>query len=385
MPLADAMRAFVRQESASGIILMATMVLALAVANSPAAGWYERVLAAHVAVGVGTFAIDLSVLHWINDGLMAVFFLLVALEIKREMRGGELSRPAQVLLPATAAVGGMAVPALVYLAVVGFDPALARGWAIPSATDIAFSLGVLALLGTRVPAALKVFLAALAIIDDLGAIVVIALFYAGAPSWPALGAAALLAAILLGLNRMGVRALWPYLTIGLALWVCMEHSGVHATIAGVVLGLTIPADGDHSPLQRLEHALLPWVAFGIMPLFALANAGLSFAGLGMGLLVDPVFLGIALGLFLGKQIGVAGFAWGAIRLGVATLPDGVTWRHLYGVALLTGIGFTMSLFIGSLAFPEGTAVAETRAGVLAGSLAAALAGFVVLARARRPG
>ncbi|MBC7950733.1 MAG: Na+/H+ antiporter NhaA [Rhodospirillaceae bacterium] len=363
---------FLALESAGGILLVGMMVVALAVVNSPLGPLYDAVLNWHLG--------PLSLLHWINDGLMAVFFLLVALEIKREMLDGELSSRAQIMLPAVAAVGGMMVPALVYLGVNGANPEGWRGWAIPSATDIAFSLGVLSVLGKRVPMSLRVFLTALAIIDDLGAILIIAFFYSGAlsPLYLAGGAAA--AVVLAILNRAGVVRLLPYLLVGAVLWVCMLKSGIHATIAGVVLGLAIPLPALH----RLEHGLHPWVAFLILPLFALANSGLSFQGLGLDAVRNPVFLGIAAGLFVGKQIGVFGFSWALIRLGWGRLPEGAGWRSFYGVSVLTGIGFTMSLFIGGLAFPDGGAMVETRFGVLVGSLLSALVGYALLARRPLP-
>lgn len=372
--LAQAMRAFLAMESASGILLIAMMAVALAVVNSPLAPFYDSALSFHV--------LGLSLLHWINDGLMAVFFLLVALEIKREMLEGELSQLGQVLLPALGALGGMAVPAAIYVAF-NADSDFVRGWAIPSATDIAFSLGVLALLGRSVPASLRVFLAALAIIDDLGAILIIAFFYSSQLSLGFLAGALGAVALLLLLNRLRVRALAPYLLVGAVLWVCMLKSGVHATVAGVLLGLFIPLrggeEGAAAPLRRLEHALHPWVAFLILPVFALANSGLSLSGMGLGALADPVFLGVALGLFLGKQLGVFACGWAAIRAGWARLPDGAGWAQFYGTSILTGIGFTMSLFISGLAFPEGGAVEATRLGVLLGSLVSAVTGYVVLA------
>lgn len=372
--LAQAAAKFLALESAGGILLVGMMALALAVVNSPLGPVYETALNWHF--GLPALGLDLSLLHWINDGLMAVFFLLVALEIKREMLEGELSSPAQVMLPAVAAVGGMLVPTLIYLVVNGGNPEGWRGWAIPSATDIAFSLGVLSVLGRRVPMSLRVFLTALAIIDDLGAILIIAFFYSStlSPLFLAGGAAAALA--LVALNRAGVLRLAPYMVVGAVLWVCMLKSGIHATIAGVVLGLAIPLPA----LNRLEHGLHPWVAFLILPLFAFANSGLSFQGISLATLADPVFLGIALGLFVGKQIGVFGFTWALIRLGLGRLPEGADWRTLYGVSVLTGIGFTMSLFIGGLAFPDGGSVVETRFGVLIGSLLSAGIGYALLVR-----
>ncbi|MBF0324804.1 Na+/H+ antiporter NhaA [Magnetospirillum moscoviense] len=372
-PLLSAIQRFLALESASGMVLVAMMVLALGLANSPWADAYQTALDAKLG--------PLSVLHWINDGLMAVFFLLVAMEIKREFVAGELSQPGQLALPALAALGGMAVPAAIYVALDWNDPAHLSGWAIPTATDIAFSLGVLALLGSRVPLALKVFLTALAIIDDLGAILVIALFYSGGLNLPALAAAAAATLILVGLNRAGIGRTWPYLLVGLALWASLMPSGLHATIGGVILGLTIPLkDGQ----AELEHSLHPWVAFLILPIFALANAGIGLNSVGISILSDPVFLGIAAGLFLGKQAGVFGASWAAIRLGLAPMPQGADWRSLYGVAVLTGIGFTMSLFIGGLAFPDGDAIVATRLGVIVGSLASALAGLAILSMPRPP-
>lgn len=384
--LAAAMRAFLAMESAGGILLVLMMVVALAVVNSPLGGWYDHVLHWHVALSLGVVTLDLSLLHWINDGLMAVFFLLVALEIKREMLEGELSHWGQILLPAMGAVGGMVVPALVFLTFNSGGTA-ARGWAIPSATDIAFSLGVLSLLGRAVPSSLRVFLTALAIIDDLGAIVIIALFYSGSLSAGFLAGAAAAIVVLAVLNRLGMRALLPYLAVGLVLWVCMLQSGIHATVAGVVLGLFIPLRGgqdeaEHTPLRRLEHGLHPWVAFLILPIFALANSGLSFAGIGAGAFADPVFLGVALGLFVGKQVGVFASAFVVIRLGWAHRPEGAGWGQLYGTCVLTGIGFTMSLFIAGLAFPEGGDMAATRLGVLLGSLVSAVVGYLLVSLTR---
>lgn len=375
-----ALHSFLRLESAGGIILVATMVLALLLVNSPLSGWYQAGLSTHAVIGIGGLVIDKPLLLWINDGLMAVFFLLVALEIKREALEGELSSPQQIMLPAFAAVGGMAVPALIYAGFAWNDPADLRGWAIPSATDIAFSLGVLSLLGRRVPLSLRIFLTALAIIDDLGAILVIAFFYSHDMSWLALGGACVVLGILVMMNWAGVVKLALYLPLGMILWVLVLKSGVHATIAGVLLGLVIPLRGDGAPLRRLEHGLHPWVAFAILPIFAFANSGLSFDGMHLSALLDPVFLGVAAGLFFGKQMGVFAASWLAIKLRLGSLPEGASWRQMYGVCLLTGIGFTMSLFIGGLAFPDGSAMLETKLGVIAGSVASALAGWAVLVR-----
>lgn len=368
-------------EAGGGIVLMAAAAAALFVANSALGPAYFHALEAHIG--------PLSVLHWINDALMALFFLLVGLEIKREMIGGELSTWRRRALPGLAAAGGMIAPALVYLALAGKSALFARGWAIPAATDIAFALGVLALIGSRAPASLKIFLAALAIMDDLGAVVIIALFYSGGLSLPMLGGAAVCIAALVALNRFKVAALWPYLALGLPLWFFVHASGVHATIAGVLLAVFIPLqqpDGDHdedSPLHRLEHALAPWVGFVITPIFGFANAGVSFEGATLAGLLHPVTLGVAAGLFIGKQVGVFLAARIAVALGWASRPQGASWMQLYGVALICGVGFTMSLFIGMLAFPaDAGLIDETKIGVLIGSLASALLGAGVLLMAK---
>ncbi|WP_152045079.1 Na+/H+ antiporter NhaA [Aureimonas psammosilenae] len=372
------LRAFLENSSSGGVVLMAAAALALLVANSPLGAFYADAL--HVYVG------GLSLLHWINDGLMALFFLLVGLEIKREVVDGQLSTWARRVLPGTAALGGMVGPALIYLSFnmgAGGHPS---GWAIPAATDIAFALGVLSLLGPRVPMSLRVFLTALAIIDDLGAVIIIALFYTASIDLTALAGAGLLIAALIALNRFGVMRLAPYLFLGALLWFLVLRSGVHATLAGVVLALTIPLkasparpDDDRSPLHKLEHALQPWVTFLIVPVFGFANAGVSFAGVSPAALADPVTLGVALGLFLGKQFGVFFASAAVIRAGWAELPMHATWRQFYGVALLCGIGFTMSLFIGLLAFPNNPALQdEVKIGVLLGSALSALAGAALL-------
>ncbi|TWA66289.1 sodium/proton antiporter (NhaA family) [Azospirillum baldaniorum] len=371
-------RNFMSNEASGGILLMVAAALALVVANSPLSAAYFDTL--------HTYILGLSIGHWINDGLMAIFFLLVGLEIKREMLDGQLSTWSCRILPGVAAAGGMLVPALVYLAFNAGNPATVNGWAIPAATDIAFALGVLSLLGPRVPVSLKIFLTALAIIDDLGAVIIIALFYTADLSLPALGVAALLLAALIGLNRFGVRSLLPYLVLGAGLWGAVLLSGVHATLAGVTLALTIPlrpasdaAADPHAPLLRLEHAIHPWVAFLIVPVFGFANAGVSFAGMDASILTGSLPLGIALGLFLGKMVGVFGTAWLTIRLGFAGMPAGATTAQLYGVALLCGIGFTMSLFIGALAFPTSPELGDAvKVGVFAGSILSATAGALVL-------
>ncbi|TQI75523.1 NhaA family Na+:H+ antiporter [Bosea sp. AK1] len=378
----SALRDFLHGEAAGGIVLMVVAALALVVANSPAAPLYFGVLKSYV--------LGLSILHWINDALMAVFFLLVGLEIKREMLDGQLSSWSRRVLPGFAALGGMVAPALIYVAFNLGAPESLRGWAIPTATDIAFALGVLSLLGSRVPASLKVFLTALAILDDLGAVIIIAVFYTAGLSGLHLGLAAATLAALIALNRLGVMRLAPYLLLGLALWYFTLKSGVHATLAGVALALTIPLtpspakpDSTVSPLHRLEHGLHPWVAFLVIPVFGFANAGVSFAGLGLSTLAAPVPFGIMLGLFLGKQIGVFGFSWLAIRTGFADLPARASWAQFYGIALLCGIGFTMSLFIGLLAFPDSEALqSQTKIGVIAGSLLSGICGWLLLRLAR---
>ena len=379
------LRGFLDSEAAGGLVLMAAAACALVVANSPLAPAYAGALRSYLG--------PMSLSHWINDGLMAVFFLLVGLEIKREMLDGQLASWSNRALPGVAAAGGMAVPALIYLGFNAGSPETLRGWAIPTATDIAFALGVMSLLGPRVPAALKVFLAALAIIDDLGAVVIIALFYTGEISTPDLGATAGVLAALALMNRGGVRRLWPYLLLGAVLWVLVLRSGVHATIAGVLLAMTIPLrpaparpdDMKHSPLHALEHALQKPVAFLVVPVFGFANAGVSFAGLGPEALAQPLTLGVAFGLLFGKLVGVFGASVLAIRLGLCAMPFRASWSHLLGVALLCGIGFTMSLFIGLLAFADAPHLQEgAKLGILLGSLAAGLLGWLVLRLAPTP-
>jgi len=361
---------------------MAAAVLALFVANSTLAETYFQLL--HAPLG------GLDVLHWINDGLMAVFFLFVGLEIKREFLDGQLSTWANRALPGIAAAGGVVVPGLIYAAVNMDQADTLRGWAVPTATDIAFALGVLSLLGSRVPTSLKVFLATLAIVDDLVAVLVIAVFYTAELNLAALGGAGVATLLLVGLNRLKIVRLAPYLVLGAALWWLVLLSGVHATVAGVVLALTIPLrrskaapDDMTSPLHRLEHGLSPWVAFLIVPVFGFANAGVSFAGMSAGVLLEPVTLGVALALFFGKQVGVFGAAALAIKLRLANLPVAASWAQLYGVALLCGIGFTMSLFIGLLAFPDPALQDEVKVGVLVGSLVSALCGAALLSVAKR--
>ena len=386
---ANQLKEFIDSEAMSALPLLAAALLALALANSPLAGAVQGLL--DIRLGFTWKFIDLEkpVLLWINDGLMAFFFLLVGLEIKREILEGSLSQPSQVALPIAAAIGGMAVPAVLYAAFNWGDPVAMRGWAIPAATDIAFSLGVLAALGSRVPLALKVFLTTLAIVDDLGSILIIAIFYTDHLSALALALAALFIAGLATLNATGVRRLAPYLVLGALLWVSVLKSGVHATLAGVVLALFIPlkrtGDADEAqPSVRLEHALKPWSAWFIMPVFAFANAGLPLGGLSLASLVAPLPLGIVAGLFLGKQIGIMLGAGLLIALRIAAMPAGGSWARLYGVAILGGIGFTMSLFIGTLAFDDPARHAEVRLGVLAASLLSALVGYAALRLTPRP-
>lgn len=371
------LRSFLTTEASGGILLIGAAALALALANSPASAAYFAVL--HSYIG------PVSVLHWINDGLMAVFFFLVGLEIKREFVDGNLSRPADRRLPLVAAVSGMLLPAAIYLSLVGSTSPLARGWAIPAATDIAFALGILALLGKRAPASLKLFLTAVAVIDDVGAVAVIAVGYTQGINWVALGAALLILLLLLGMNTAGERRLWPFLVLSLALWMATYLSGVHATVAGMLAALAIPLtrspgtpDNMQSPLHRLEHSLEPWVAFGILPLFGFANAGVSLSGLGLEALLSPLPLGIAASLFIGKQLGIFASVRVAVALGWGKRPRGATWLQMYGVAMLCGIGFTMSLFIGGLAFDDEALIKSVKVGVLVGSLLSAVTGFALL-------
>lgn len=385
------LRAFMQLETTAGFILVAAAVFAMVIANSPLADLYHYILDdVHFAVGFSgtTGAADLSlsksVLHWINDGLMAIFFFLVGLEIKREFREGELSSRDRALMPFIAALGGMVVPAIIFVLCTWSSPDLARGWAIPAATDIAFTLGVLALLGSRVPMSLKVLVTAIAVIDDLGAIVVIALFYATGLYYPALMLAAAAIAVLFTMNRMRVMRPAAYILVGMVLWVAVLKSGAHATLAGVLTALFIPmrnpANPDKSPVEHLEHILHPWVAFLILPLFGFANAGVPLSGVTWGTLGDPVVLGIILGLFIGKQIGIFGALYAAIRLGIGTLPAGASWIQMYGVSVLCGIGFTMSLFIGGLAYTSAELQVEVRVGVIIGSILSAAAGYAILRR-----
>jgi Na+:H+ antiporter, NhaA family len=380
-----ALREFLKLEASSGILLVIAGMLGMIAANTPLSELYQALLQTPIKLQIGALVLDKTLQIWINDLLMAIFFLLVGLEIKREVVSGELSDRARVALPAIAALGGMIVPAAIYAAFNWHDPVGIRGWAIPSATDIAFALGVLSLFGDRVPVGLKVFLMTLAVLDDLGAIVIIALFYSHDLSLNALLLAASAIMVLFALNRAGVTRIAPYVLVGTALWLFVLKSGVHATLAGVIAALFVPASGSahqpHPPASRLEHSLHPWVAFGILPIFAFANAGVSLAGFSLDKLLEPIPLGIMLGLFVGKQVGVFSFAWLAVKSGLARLPSGVNFAQVYGAAILCGIGFTMSLFIGMLAF-ENTAsdqvIVTDQLGILAGTLLSAVVGSLVL-------
>ena len=387
--LSKPFRWFFKLEAASGVVLLFAAIIALVISNSDLAELYFSTLNKYLFIGINNFGLKLSVLHWINDALMAIFFFFVTLEIKREFLQGELSNIKQALLPIIAAVGGMLVPALFYVFVNLGDSETLNGWAIPSATDIAFSLGVLSLLGKRVPLSLKVFLTALAIIDDLGAIVIIALFYSGDLSIKYLTLMLLAFIVLLLINKFNIKKFLPYLVVGLFLWDFTHNSGIHATIAGVLLAMTIPhrkKEKDFSLLIKIEHAISPYVAFGIMPLFAFANAGVSLEGLSFDSLLDKVPLGIVLGLFLGKQLGVFIFSYISIKLKVAQMPSNTSWYNFYGVGVLTGIGFTMSLFVGNLAFAENMQYMDgVKIGVLTGSLLSTLFGyFLILLTPNKP-
>ncbi len=379
-PAGSRLQQFLALESAGGIVLGGAALLALILANSPLGPLYTRLLDIPLGVQLGALVIKKPLLLWVNDGLMAVFFMLVGLEVKREVAEGGLSDPTIAVLPVIAALGGMIAPALIYTAFNWGNAEALRGWATPTATDIAFALGVLSLLGSRVPASLRLFLLAIAIVDDLGAIVIIAIFYTAELSWTALSCAGVAVAVLAALNLAGIARRAPYILTGVFLWVCVLKSGIHATLAGVVVGMAVPLRTPRaaSPLRSLEHDLHPWVAFGVLPAFAFANAGLRLFGITVADLLDPIELGIAFGLIFGKQIGVAGSIWLAVRCGVGTLPEGADWRQVYGVALLTGIGFTMSLFIGSLAFPDEGYDVDIRIAVLIASLVSAVSGYLLL-------
>ena len=380
--LSSPFRWFFKLEAASGLILLISAIVALIISNSSLSLLYFETLNKYIFIGLNNVGLKLSILHWINDVLMAIFFFFVTLEIKREFIQGELSNIKQAILPIIAAVGGMLIPALIYIYINFDNIETLNGWAIPSATDIAFSLGVLSLLGSRVPISLKVFLTALAIIDDLGAIVIIAFFYSGDLSVFNLSMMLLSFMGLLALNKFGVKKFLPYLIIGFFLWHFTHESGIHATISGVLLACTIPhrkKERDFSLLIKIEHSISPYVAFGIMPLFAFANAGVSFEGISFSSLLMPVPLGIVLGLFIGKQLGVFLFSYVSIKLGFAQMPNNSNWIMLYGVGILTGIGFTMSLFVGNLAFMENTQYIDgVKLGVLSGSLLSTLAGYFLI-------
>ena len=375
-----ALKDFLKQESAGGIFLIVAAALALVVANSPLAPAYFGTLETKLNVSFGSFAIDKSLLLWINDGLMAIFFFLIGLEVKREVITGQLSSWDKASLPLAAAIGGMAIPALIY---VGFNydsPETISGWAIPAATDIAFALGILSLLGPRVPVAMKALLLAIAVIDDIGAITVIALFYTGEINTDMLIGGGIALALLFAVGRMRIASAIPYVLLTIIMWVFVLKSGVHATLAGVTAAMMVPIvarDGSHM-LEKMEHGLHPWVAFVIIPIFGFANAGVTLFGLSPADLLQPVPLGIALGLLIGKQIGIVGFAWIAVKAGIAKLPEGVGWRKIHGLSLLAAIGFTMSLFIGNLAFADPSQIDAVKLGVLSGSLVAAIGGFLLL-------
>jgi NhaA family Na+:H+ antiporter len=373
---------FFKLEAASGLVLLIAAIIALVISNSNFSELYFGTLEQYLFIGINNFGLKLSVHHWINDLLMAIFFFFVTLEIKREFIQGELSNLKKALLPIIGAVGGMVIPALVYVAINFGNTETLNGWAIPSATDIAFSLGILSLLGSRVPISLKIFLTALAIIDDLGAILIIAFFYSGDLNISYLSLILISYIFLLILNKYGVKKFIPYFIIGAFMWYFTYKSGIHATIAGVLLASTIPhrvKDKDYSLLIKLEHAISPYVAFIIMPIFAFANAGVSLEGLSLSSLLLPVPLGILLGLFIGKQVGVMIFSFIAVKLGAAEMPDNASWLTLYGVSVLTGIGFTMSLFVGNLAFAENIQYIDgVKIGVLAGSLLSTVFGYFIL-------
>jgi len=372
---------FIRLETSGGVVLMIAAIFAMIIANTSLSATYDLILSTYIKVGIGNFEIAKPAILWINDGLMAIFFFLVGLEIKREVLAGELSSFDKAILPIMAAIGGMAVPGIIFAIVNWGTPENLIGWAIPTATDIAFALGILALIGSRAPIALKIFLLAIAIIDDLGAIVIIAIFYTSELSINALSISMIGFAAAVALNRLGIQRTAPYLLVGIIMWVFVLKSGVHATLAGVLIAFTIPLKAkneDEALLYKMEHGLHPWVAFLILPVFAFANAGVNFTGIGIDDLRQPLTLGIAVGLFLGKQIGVFLATWIGVKSGIARLPENVSWKHIHGVACLTGVGFTMSLFIGSLAFTTVDVMNAVRLGVVLGSVLSGLFGYVLL-------
>jgi len=372
---------FIKLETSGGVVLMIAAIFAMIIANTPLSANYDLILGTYIRVGIGNFEIAKPAILWINDGLMAIFFFLVGLEIKREVLAGELSSFDKAILPIMAAIGGMAVPGIIFAIINWGTPENLNGWAIPTATDIAFALGILALIGSRAPISLKIFLLAIAIIDDLGAIVIIAIFYTSELSLSALSFSVIGFAAAVALNRMGVQRTAPYLLVGIVMWVFVLKSGVHATLAGVLIAFTIPLktkNEDEALLYKMEHGLHPWVAFLILPVFAFANAGVNFTGIGIDDLLQPLTLGIAVGLFLGKQIGVFLATWIGVKSGIARLPENVSWKHVYGVACLTGVGFTMSLFIGSLAFTTADVMNAVRLGVVLGSVLSGIIGYLLL-------
>lgn len=380
--LLQKIKRFFEYEAAGGIVLAIAAIAAMIVANSPLHHWYESFIHAPVAVQIGELVIDKDAHHWINDGLMAVFFFLVGLELKREVLIGELSNINQIVLPAAAAIGGMLAPALIYVALNHSSPDYLAGWAIPAATDIAFAIGILSLLGSRVPNALKIFLVSIAIFDDIGAILIIALFYTSDLSFSSLAVAGLCLPFLYILNKRNVTSITPYIFFGIIMWIAVLKSGVHATLAGVVLALFIPMvnkdDPEHSPLEDLEHDLHGTVAFAILPLFAFANAGITLQGAGFDQLLHSVPFGIAAGLFIGKQVGIMLMCWIIIKAGLANLPNGTNFKQIYGVSLLCGVGFTMSLFISGLAFGSNTDGFDPRLGIILGSIISGIAGYLLL-------
>ena len=378
------MREFLKLEAASGLLVMAGIVLAMIAENSPAHSFYGQLISVPVEIRFGQFEIAKPLLLWVNDGLMAIFFLLVGLEIKREILEGELAEPDRIILPAIAAVGGMAIPALIYVYLNWDDPAALNGWAIPAATDIAFALGVLSLLGNRVPEALKLFLLTLAILDDMGAIIIIAIFYSADLSLTAITVSIMAIFTLYMLNRRNIANLTPYIFVGIILWAAVLKSGIHATLAGVILAVFIPlritSEDGNSPLRKLEEDLHVTVAYLILPMFAFMNAGIPLEGLSLSSLLNPIPLGIALGLFAGKQLGIFGFVWTAVKLRLVKLPREIGWLELYGLSALCGIGFTMSFFISGLAFEQDgvDVIVNDRLGILSGSILSAIVGYLVL-------
>jgi NhaA family Na+:H+ antiporter len=378
----------VRAETAGGVVLLLATFIALLWANSPLAAGYTQVWQTELSIGIGDYRLTETLLHWINDGLMAIFFLAIGLEIKRELVTGELASPRRAALPVAAAVGGAVLPAAIYLVLNGSGPG-APGWGVPMATDPAFALGLLALLGNRVPITLRVFLTALAIVDDVVAVLVIAIFYAGGIAWAHLGIAGFLLLGLVAAGRAGIRSSLVYVSLGLGLWLAFLNSGVHTSIAGVLIALTIPVrspagDPQESLLARWERVLLPWVAFAIVPVFALANAGVTLGGDAVQVMTQPVALGVILGLLIGKQVGITLTTWVVVRLSLATLPSEVTWRQIYGASWLAAIGFTTSLFIAGLAFEDGTLLSQAKIGILVAAIIAGLGGWIVLSRSWRP-